>query len=160
MQTDAATEGSSNYEGSKWPAPAMLALGTFGGRTPAARRYHTRCAIALIGMLVLELWAGLLLIAFPNATWRVVLSLVPGVSFFYIAWEFRRYLLALDELARRIQLEAIAWTYLTGLAVAVLVGGVAAVYGGQWNRLWLNPMWFVFLEPLRGCFLYYTARRY
>jgi hypothetical protein len=160
MQTDASTAGSSNNEGSKWPAPAMLGFGTFGGRTPAGRRYHTRCAIALVAMVVLELWAGMLSMVFPNAPWRVILSLVPGVSFLYIAWEFRRYLLALDELARRIQLEAIAWTYLTGWVIAVLVGGVAMVYGWQWNRLWLNPMWFMLLEPLRGCFLYYIAQRY
>jgi hypothetical protein len=95
-----------------------------------------------------------------NSPWRLTLSLVPGIAYSYIAWELRRYILALDELARRIQLEAIAWTYLTGLAVAALVGGVALAYGWQWSSLWLNPLWFVFLEPVRGCFLYYVARRY
>ncbi|MGD0873304.1 MAG: hypothetical protein ABSB88_27480 [Bryobacteraceae bacterium] len=112
-------------------------------------------------MVVLCLAAAILAGDFHhNSSWRVILSLVPGVAFLYITWEFHTYILALDELARRIQLEAMAWTYLTGLGVAALVGGVALVYGWQWNRLWLNPLWFVFLEPVRACFLYYIARRY
>jgi len=49
---------------------------------------------------------------------------------------------------------------LAGLVAATLVGGVALVYGWHWNRLWLNPLWYVFLEPVRGCFVYYVARRY
>jgi len=104
--------------------------------------------------------AEILATHFHNSLWKVVFSLAPGAGFLYIAWEFRRYISALDELARRIQFEATAWTYLTGLVVAVLLGGVALVYGRQWNRLWLNPLWYVFLEPVRGCFLYYIARRY
>jgi hypothetical protein len=113
-------------------------------------------------MAVLSLGAAVLAGDFlhHNSPWRVILSLAPGVTYSYIAWEFRKYVLALDELARRIQLEAIAWTYLTGWAVAALVGGVALVYGWHWNRLWLNPLWFVFLEPVRACYLYYVARRY
>ncbi len=68
--------------------------------------------------------------------------------------------MALDEQARRIQLEAILWTYITGWVIATVVGGIAVVYGWEWNPLWLNPLWYVFLEPVRGCFLYFVARRY
>ena len=150
-------------DSSKWPASAMLGYGTFGMRTPAGRRYHLRTAIALIAMLVLAAVVAMLGVRFPNnSLWRPLLSLVPGAGFCYIVWEFRRYILALDELARRIQLEAILWTYLTGLGVATLVGGVVMVYGWEWNLLWLwlNPLWYGFLEPVRGCFLYFVARRY
>jgi MFS family permease len=139
----------------------MLVYGTFGWRTAAGRRYHIRTAIALIAMVVLWSVAAFLAGDFRhNSPWRVMCSLVPGVTVSYGAWEFRRYILALDELARRIQLEAIAWTYLTGWVIATLVGGIALAYGGHWNRWWLNPLWFVFLEPVRACFLYYVARRY
>ncbi len=148
-------------DGSKWPSSAMLGYGTFGRRTPAGRRYHFRTAVALIAMLVLASAVALLGLRFPdNRLWLVVLSLIPGAAFSYIAWEFRRYILGLDELARRIQLEAILWTYLTGMAVASIAGGIAMVYGWEWNPLWLNPAWYIFLEPVRGCFLYYVARRY
>jgi hypothetical protein len=140
MQGDAPRAVSSDHGGSKWPACAKLGYGTFGRRTPAGRRYHTRTAIALIAMVALCLGAAILARDFHHKSlWRVILSLVPGVAYLYIAWELRRYILALDELARRIQPEAIAWTYLTGLGGAALVGGVALVYGWHWNRLWLNP---------------------
>ena len=36
----------------------------------------------------------------------MILSLAPGAAYLYIAWELRRYILALDELARRIQLRS------------------------------------------------------
>jgi hypothetical protein len=112
-------------------------------------------------MVIICLAAAILAGDFQHSgAWRVILSLAPGAAYLYIAWELRRYILALDELARRIQLEAMAWTYLAGLVVASLVGGVAFVYGWHWNRLWLNPLLYVFLEPVRGCFLYYVARRY
>jgi len=112
MQGDAPGAVSSDH-GSKWPASAMLGYGTFGRRTPAGRRYHTRSAIALIAMVVL-CWAVAILAGdfHHNSVWRVILSLAPGAAYSYIAWEGRRYLLSLDELACRIQLEAIAWTYL------------------------------------------------
>jgi hypothetical protein len=148
-------------DSSKWPASAMLGYGTFGMRNPAGRRYHIRTAIALVAMLVLAAIVAMAGLRFPNnRLWLLILSLVPGIGFSYIALEFRRYILALDELARRIQLEAILWTYITGWVIATVVGGIAVVYGWEWNPLWLNPLWYVFLEPVRGCFLYFVARRY
>ena len=78
--------------------------------------------------------------------------------FGFISWEFRRYLNALDELARRIQLEALAWTYLTGLTIACALGGVMLAYD---LRPWFpSPFWFILLEPIRGLWLYVVSRRY
>ena len=78
--------------------------------------------------------------------------------FGFISWEFKRSLNALDELARRNQLEAIAWTYLTGLTLASAVGGVMLAYD---ERPWFpNPFWFILLEPIRGLWLYAVSRRY
>jgi hypothetical protein len=160
MKTDAPPAGTSHSESSNWPACAMLSYGTFGKQTPAGRRYHIRAAIAVAAIVVLLPAAALLAKHFPNTPWLAIQSLAPGFAFAYIAWEFRRYLLSLDELARHIQFEATAWTYLTGLVIAALVGGVAMAYGLQWDRLWLNPFWFILLEPVRAGFLYYVARRY
>jgi hypothetical protein len=160
MESDAPGAVPAGNKGSEWPASSMLGYGTFGRRTPAGRRYHLRTAIALMSMVIVCL-AALLLADFEhNSVWRVILSLTPGATYGYIAWELRRYILALDELARRIQLEAMAWTYLTGLGVASIVGGIALAYGWHWNSEWLNPLFYLFLEPIRGCFLYYVARRY
>jgi hypothetical protein len=76
---------------------------------------------------------------------------LPAVAFAYIAWALRRYLLALDELARRLQLEAMAWTYLCGLPVALLLWGLGIT---------INPLLILVLEPVRGMWLYILSRRY
>jgi hypothetical protein len=86
---------------------------------------------------------------------RYVLAVAPGLFFLYIAVEFRRYMFAQDELARRIHFESIVLTYLTGLVFAGIVGGLASAF--KWN---VNPMWFVMVEPIRAFWLYRIARRY
>jgi multisubunit Na+/H+ antiporter MnhB subunit len=139
----------------RWPTSSILLYGTFGARTPAGRRYHVRCGIALAAIVAWVFLAAALSPVAPRAGLDLIAALVPGVGFIYIAWEFRKYLLALDELAKRIQLESIAWTYLTGLGLAVLVGGLAMLM-----RWWVNPIWFVVLEPVRAGWLYLVSRRY
>jgi hypothetical protein len=147
MDSDPAEDRSANNS-PQWPTAPMLMYGTFGTRSPAGRRYHFRSGLALAAMVVCML-SGVLLSA------PVLTALAPGAAFVYIVWEFRKYLSALDELARRIQLESIAWTYLSGLAVAMLLGGLGLVYG------WLpNPLWFIVLEPVRAGWLYFVSRRY
>ena len=150
-----ATGEASGDEGSQWPTAPMLAYGTFGNRTPAGRRYHTRCGIALAALVVCMIGGAAVGKSIPSPILTGVAAFAPGAAFMYIAWEFRRYLLALDELARRIQLESIAWTYLCGLAIAMLLGGVFLVY--DWR---VNPIWFILLEPVRAGWLYFVARRY
>jgi hypothetical protein len=142
------SEDPSNHESAHWPTAPMLAYGTFGSRSPAGRRYHFRTAMALLAMVVCMIGGALVHV-------ELIAAFAPGAGFFYIAWEFRRYLLSLDELARRIQFESIAWTYLSGLVVAMLFGGVALFYG--WR---VNPGWFIVLEPVRAGWLYFVARRY
>ena len=138
-------------EQSRWPVGAIFGYGTLGSGTPAGRRYHRRSSIAL---LVLVGWI-ILASNVRDSTIRMITPIMPGAVFLYIVYEFRRYLLALDELARRMQMEALAWTYLTGLAVAMVVGGLSTTAG--WR---INPMWFVILEPVRALFLYVASRRY
>jgi hypothetical protein len=76
---------------------------------------------------------------------------LPGIAFTYITWSLRGYLLALDELARRMQFEAMAWTYLCGMAGAVFLFGLG---------ISVNPAWFLALEPVRGAWLYVVSKRY
>jgi hypothetical protein len=142
-------------EHSQWPTAPMLAYGTFGSRTPAGRRYHLRAGIALAVMAVCMFGGALARSVVPQARPELLAAIAPGAGFLYIAWEFRRYLASLDELARRIQLESIAWTYLTGLAIAMLLGGFGVIYG--WR---INAGWFIMLEPVRSAWLYCVARRY
>jgi hypothetical protein len=85
-------------------------------------------------------------------------------------------LLTLDELARRIQVESIAWTYLTGLGLApVLVGVFGALnlhpslFNGILTASGLDPHMFDFmlpyfyvllLEQTRTLWLYKVSRQY
>jgi len=147
------TETGCGKEETQWPATAIFSWGTLGG--PAARRYHVRCFLALT-LMVVSIFA---LFSFRHALGKTTVdltaSLLPGAAFLYIVFEFRRYLARLDELARRIQLESIAWTYLSGLGIAMFVGGLGLVYDWHWNA-----MWFVLLEPVRSIWLFVVSRRY
>ena len=87
--------------------------------------------------------------------WPTVQWSLTGAFFAFIAWAFWKYLGELDELARRIQLEAIALTYLTGLGAFGFL--TAFGYQAHWT---VNPVWFIFLEPVRGLWLWRLARRY
>jgi len=139
-----------------WPSSSILIYGTFGAKTPEGRRFHIRCTAALVAMVL-----GMILGTILNLAVHLPLAAgaaVPGLAFAFIAWEFRRYVLSLDELARRIQLEAIAWTYLTGLVLAMLAGGFLLVYPVDFH--FLNPFWYIFLEPIRAVWLYVVSRRY
>ena len=137
-----------------WPGSSLLIWGTFGTSTPEGRRYHRRCYLAM-GVLLVGYFiaAGL-----PRAAADIVTAILPGAIFGFISWEFKRYLDALDELARRIQLEALAWTYLTGLTMACALGGVMLAY--ELQPWFLSPFWFILLEPIRGLWLYVVSRRY
>ena len=136
-----------------WPTAPIFAYGTLGG--PVGRRFHFRSGLALAALVVCILLSVLLRPFVPKNGLKLIVALAPGVAFAYIAWEFRKYLAALDELARRIQLESIAWTYLCGVALAMLFGGLAMVYG--WS---FNPVCFILLEPVRAGWLYFVSRRY
>jgi len=90
-------------------------------------------------------------------------------SISYIAWELRRYLTQLDELARRMQLEAIAWTYVTGFVLAAWFGVLLTVLAlfshssSHWPfkaLLLASPFLYFLLEPIRAGWLYYLSRRY
>jgi NAD(P)-dependent dehydrogenase (short-subunit alcohol dehydrogenase family) len=127
----------------------MLTYGTLGENNPAARRYFRR-SMAALPVLALSMAAATYA---PGG--KYVMAIAPGLFFLYIALEFRRYMFAQDELGRRIHFESIVMTYLTALAVAGAVGGLASAF--RWN---VNPMWFVMVEPIRAFWLYAIARRY
>lgn len=151
-------------ESSQWPIASIIGYGTFGMKTPAGRRYHIRSAIALVTLsifwpLTFFLWwfdTG------PSLLWRAIAGVAPGLAVGYISWEARRYWLSLDELGRRLQLEASAYGYLVAWVASTLLGGLSFIFiGHPWVWLWCNPLWvFVIAETARGVILYYLARRY
>ena len=149
----------------RWEPCSILLWGTLGTRGPAERRYIVRCFLAMV------LAMGWLMVAkFSHFRPRPVIlsltALVGGAVITFIALEFRHYLSQIDELARRMQLEAMAWTYLTGFVVAAWLG-VAGAFSqtiAHWafrpGVLLLIPYLFFLLEPVRAGWLYHLSRRY
>ena len=156
-----------NAEGSRWSTHAMLFWTTLGTKTPAERRYKTRGALAAA---VPVCW---ILLAFamrlPPKIVGATTVLLAGCVISYIAWELQKYLTQLDELARRMQLEAIAWTYLTGFVLAAWFGVFVMLMAlfshalARWplkGLLLASPFLYFLLEPIRAGWLLYLSRRY
>jgi len=154
MDNNSAKDRAANRD-AHWPFVWILLYGNYGPRSPEGRRIIIRSSLALVAMLICVLLSVLLRSVIPKGVVRLILAITPSVVFAYIAWEFRRYLSALDELARRMQLEAAAWTYLCALPAAMLLGGLGFVYHWQ-----VNWYWFLALEPMRAVWLYSVSRRY
>jgi len=154
-------------EGSRWSACEMLLWGALGTKSNAERRYKTRSALAAS---VVVCWG---LIAFAmHLRPKIITSTIVFLAAFsisYIAWELRRYLTQLDELGRRMQLEAIAWTYVTGFVLAAWFGVLVmlmALFSPSFKHwpfqllLLASPFLYFLLELIRAGWLYYLSRRY
>ena len=140
-------------QASAWPSFDILVFGYFGAKTPDGKRFRDRTMT--VGF-VLGLIFAIPIPPGPPIPLLVALSILPGLAFAYVGWEWWRYLNGLDELARRMQFEAAAWTYIVGLAAAMLVGGFCYVM--HWN---FNPgLFYVLLEPIRTSRLWVLSRRY
>ena len=139
----------------RWPLWSMLLFGHFGEEaTPDSLRADRRARIAIAAFVVV---AALVTVApglEPNARGRVMAALV-GPWLAYLAWERWRYAAGLDELARRVYLEAFAITYLVGLPLFSF-GALIQSLGG-WT---LSPLAFVVLEPIRAAVLAWRSRRF
>ncbi len=158
MSLNSSTNQADLDQASEWSDAAMLITGTMGARTAAEKRYY-RCVWSVC--ILLAIWATW--IAWPGhiavPLWQKCIgALTPGVLFIFNVFEFRRYLSSLDELARKLQYESIAWTYLSGLVVWGFLFGLITAAG--WMPGILAFGWFIFLEPLRGTLLYWFAHRY
>ena len=120
--------------------------------TRAANRRGRVAQTIFLGSVALAYWldqtypgSGFALIAV--AGW----ALFGSIHF----WSYWRYLASLDEMGRRIQLEALAVAYgFTLLAFSTL--GAAGLFLG----FSINPAWVLAAEPLRGVVLAFNARRY
>jgi len=143
----------------------MLLWGTFGTKTPAERRYVMRSCIAGGAVLAIVLFA-LAMHFRPRPIMVRIVCIAFGSLITYIAWEFRRYLYQLDELARRMQMEAMACTYITGLVMAAWLAVLwpFSHFLVHWPYkpmlLFLIPFLYFLLEPIRAGWLYYLSRRY
>jgi hypothetical protein len=86
---------------------------------------------------------------------KYVAAAAPGLAFLWIAWEWWRYLEQLDELARRMQMEAMAFAYVAGVFVMMALAGL-----GMAVNVHLSPGLFILMEGVRVWRLLVLARRY
>ena len=140
-----------------WPYRSLLFSGTFGKSAPEGRRLHRRLhwAMAFFGAAVFT--AGLVHRNNPSLVYANLAVMLASAGFAVRA--FRIYFSELDELSRRIQYEAIAFSFVTMMFLGVTVG--------TW--LWTNgispdPMAIAiaaaFADVLRGIGLVRAARKY
>lgn len=142
-------------ESPRWPYATMLLCGTMGDRTPASRRFWRSSQIGVLVFLVAVFGAPYLKGLFPDPTRQLVGALLAGAAAYVVVRAFQRYLSELDELGRRIQLEAIAFAF----AVLMVVGTAVAVAGTSLG-FDVNPAWVLLGEPLRAVGLVRAARKY
>lgn len=90
--------------------------------SPTARRYLLEFGAAMAGYVVVVLISGAVIRAHPDAGWRYVVAVTPLVPALAAAVAVLRHLGRIDELERRIQLEAVAFA-------ALLTGLVTFTYG-------------------------------
>jgi hypothetical protein len=74
----------------------------------AVRSYVLEFAGAMVAYAVVLVVSILLISGHPHAAWRIPLALAPVVPVAFGMWAFIRFLGRMDELQRRIQLEALA----------------------------------------------------
>ena len=142
--------------GADWPYGTLLFFGFFGTDTPEGRRLAWRSSALLVVFVVCALGVrGGYDAFFPDALW---VAGMPG-SVVGLWWAYARYLGALDELSRAIQLRAFAAAY--GAAMTLLAVGLTAA--------WVDPapaapeylvLFPVFAEGFRGLTLAMLARKY
>jgi hypothetical protein len=138
----------------RWPLWSMLLFGHFGeDATPDSLRADRRARIAIAAFVIVAavVYVAPGLGSIPRQ--HVVTALV-GPQLAYLAWERWRYAAGLDELARRVYLEAFAITYLAALPLFSF-GAVLESLGG-WT---LSPIAFLILEPIRAGVLTWRSRR-
>lgn len=143
-------------ERAEWPYASLIFFGFFGTKTPAGKRlaWRTTAFLALMVVCGIGLRDGYRT-PFPDLLW---LTGVPG-SALGIWWSYARYLKALDELSRAMQLKASTFAY--GAALTLMLTGIAVALIDPTpeipRQLLALP---VLAEVVRGVALAYLARQY
>jgi hypothetical protein len=108
--------------------------------TPAARRYVVEFGAAMAAYVVVVLVSGAVVRAHPEAGWRYAVAVTPLVPALAATVAVLRHVARIDELERRIQLEALAFG-------ALLTGLVTFTYGFA-QEAGAPPVSMVFVLPM------------
>ncbi|MDL5155949.1 hypothetical protein [Actinomycetospora termitidis] len=122
----------------------------------STRRYLTEFGTAMAAYVVVVVISGAVVRAHPDAGWRYVVAVTPLVPAVLATVVVLRHVGRLDELERRIQLEALAFAaLLTGLATFTW-GFVELAGAPAMPLVWVLPM----LVALWGVGQAVARRRY
>ena len=103
---------------------AAKAIEEVGGTIEQTRRvYGTRLLIrGLLWASVYLLSRGLLELTIPSAAARVAIALLPTPFFVYYLWTWMKGVSEMDELERRIELEALGFAFPSALVFLATIG--------------------------------------
>lgn len=114
-------------------------------RMKTAKRTYAFRVAGLMGIYVVVLFASISVVrAHPTAGWRYAVALLPMLPVIPIPWFAIVFLREMDELERRIQLEALAFAFVA-TALTTLAYGFLQTVG-------LPDVNWVFVWPVLGTF--------
>src|SRR5688572_14642619 len=101
--------------------------------SPALKRYYRRSALPLASWILLVAGRKPLLALADDIAGKAALALLPLLGMAWICWEYMRFLRECDELERRIEQLAMAWSVGASLLLATAVLLLHDVDAVQWS---------------------------
>jgi len=122
----------------------------------ASRAYLIEFGGAMAAYVVMLIVAITVLNAHPQAVWRPLVALAPVIPAIFAVFAFVRFLRRMDELQRRIQLEALGLSFAVSGILTFAYGFLELTGFPQLNLIWIFPG----MIMLWGLGLVVATRRY
>lgn len=106
----------------------------------AAHAYVREFGAAMLGYVVVLVVSISLIQSLPGSPWRVPMALAPVVPLSLALWAFVRFYQRLDELQRRIQLDALACSFGGTILVTISYGFLQNVGLPALSWVWVAPL--------------------
>lgn len=110
----------------------------------AKKRYLVEFGSSMFAYAVVLIAAVEVIQRFPHAAWRIPVAVAPVIPICFALWAFLRALGRMDELQRRIQLNAIGIGFGATGIVTFTYGFLELVGFPMMSYLWVLPMMAVF----------------
>ncbi len=140
---------------------AAQAIKDAGGTIEQTKRiYGTRLLVrGLLWLSVYLLARGLLELTIPSAPARVAIALLPTPFFIYYLWTWMTGVSEMDELERRIELEALGFAFPAAVVLLMTLGLVDLAIGLNPDDFSLRHVW-AMMPALYYAGLWRAKRRY
>lgn len=122
----------------------------------ARRAWHVQFWSAMLAYVLLVVVSVALIHRDPQAPWRYALAVTPVVPAFFALLAFIRFLGRMDELQRRIQLEAIGFGFAATSMLTFTYGFLEDVGFPSLSYIWVLPL----MAMLWGLGVGLASRRY